>query len=435
MTGTDSGCAGPGSACATVGAATVAAPAAGPLRGQGASPTTALPAQSCPRGGPDQARAPAAQQKAAVWEPGLGERYEVAVRPRAGKQSPYSGGEFRLEYRENLPDPSRSQWRFKSSIYHPLFRENQPLCHCMVRSACSTNSTGPAEGVIGLVSRLLESPAVWPLCPDCRPNPEAYADLATDPGFFGRKARLLTPGTLPLDPSDLKRDVSASESDFMLRLLKSGVMSDVRLVVQSDERCSKRRTVFPCHRTVLAARSPMFAALFNSGRCGNEIHTRCPDPTTFARFLKYIYTGAMPTQRLSPKQYLCLGSIAHACKVERLRAFAETMFRAALRIDNVADLLLVNQLTMTEPALTRLMLEYLATNLIAVAHSPGWRSLTQLTPGNAGKILRQLDAVVKRAGAKKQIRDANSVAGKTRSVRRVRPAMGVQGAHSAVSMA
>lgn len=72
------------------------------------------------------------------------------------------------------------------------------------------------------------------------------------------------------------------------------------------------------------------------------------------------------------------------------------MFRAALRIDNVADLLLVNQLTMTEPALTRPMLQHLATNLIAVAHSPGWRSLTQLTPGNAGKILRQLDSVVKR---------------------------------------
>lgn len=110
--------------------------------------------------------------------------------------------------------------------------------------------------------------------------------MKTDLAFFMRKARAHTPNTSP--PSDDELRGGQLSMNF-LPLLTTGAFSDVKLLVD--------KTVFRCHRTVLAARSPVFRTLFDQGGDGGSLRIGCSsDPRAMARFLQYIY-GSVLTGR------------------------------------------------------------------------------------------------------------------------------------------
>ena len=79
------------------------------------------------------------------------------------------------------------------------------------------------------------------------------------------------------------------DSIFSEQLWASAVnrmMTDVEFLVGEE--------AFGAHRSLLSARSPVFAAMFASGMKEAEtgqVRIEDVDPTTFQQFLKFLYTG------------------------------------------------------------------------------------------------------------------------------------------------
>jgi speckle-type POZ protein len=99
-----------------------------------------------------------------------------------------------------------------------------------------------------------------------------------------RLADVVVPAEVPLPPSDLHRHLS--------RLLQGRRGADVTLVLDSGE-------TFPAHKTILAARSPVFMAEFFgnnvSERSSSRVRIADMEASIFKAVLHFIYTDMAPT--------------------------------------------------------------------------------------------------------------------------------------------
>ena len=76
-------------------------------------------------------------------------------------------------------------------------------------------------------------------------------------------------------------------------------MTDVEILVGAE--------AFGAHRSLLSSRSPVFAAMFASGMKEAEtgrIRIEDVDPTTFQRFLKFLYTGMLESSAMDEDEKL-----------------------------------------------------------------------------------------------------------------------------------
>ena len=90
--------------------------------------------------------------------------------------------------------------------------------------------------------------------------------------------------------------------------------TDVELVI--------RRLTFFAHKVILAARSPVFAAMLTSGMTEsitNRIKIDDVAPTTFKQFLKFLYTGVYTTEACSPHKIQALFQVADKYQVDTLK--------------------------------------------------------------------------------------------------------------------
>lgn len=95
------------------------------------------------------------------------------------------------------------------------------------------------------------------------------------------------------------------QSEQMQKMLESGQFSDVTLVVseppeqkeEEEEAEQTKRKKIKVHRNILAANSPVFAAMFSheetSEDLKKEVLIEDVSPETMDRFLSYIYTGSL----------------------------------------------------------------------------------------------------------------------------------------------
>jgi speckle-type POZ protein len=99
-----------------------------------------------------------------------------------------------------------------------------------------------------------------------------------------RLADVVVPAEVPLPPSDLHWHLS--------RLLQGRRGADVTLVLDSGE-------TFPAHKTILAARSPVFMAEFFgnnvSERSSSRVRIADMEASIFKAVLHFIYTDMAPT--------------------------------------------------------------------------------------------------------------------------------------------
>ncbi len=82
--------------------------------------------------------------------------------------------------------------------------------------------------------------------------------------------------------------VDSAWKDQFWGALSTNKLTDVVLVVGNDS--------INAHRSILSARSPIFAAMFKSGMSESQtsrVHIEDVDPTTFREFLKFLYTGML----------------------------------------------------------------------------------------------------------------------------------------------
>ena len=84
--------------------------------------------------------------------------------------------------------------------------------------------------------------------------------------------------------------VDLHHRDHLWDAAADGKLTDVELLVG--------KVMFPAHRSLLSARSPVFAAMFKSGMeeaLTGRVRVDGVDPTTFRQFLEFLYTGTLST--------------------------------------------------------------------------------------------------------------------------------------------
>ncbi|CAG0920228.1 unnamed protein product [Notodromas monacha] len=116
-------------------------------------------------------------------------------------------------------------------------------------------------------------------------------------------------------------------SESFGKLLISEIFSDVVLIV-GDER-------FPVHRTVMAARSPYFRALFFGGMkesLESEVVLNDPPVVAFKAILAYIYSGKLKFSDMSEESILDTLSLAHQYEFPSLEVSIAQYLQALLTL-------------------------------------------------------------------------------------------------------
>lgn len=277
------------------------------------------------------------------------------LRVPAPASSPYSGAVFSLEVTV-APSSSASSsalltWRWLSPIYHPCFSMGGVLCSCMLLSphvSGANQARSPVE-VLRHVLLLLEKPHYTMRCAHCVLHDQAFAEAVDDHVFFLRKARVRTPGAEPLSDEELRGMCHASavasasapasapphitaaaaatatatavpsapsavpSLDFS-HLLTSGIFSDLKVLVG--------KTSFRCHRTILAARSPVFRKHFEEGLDHGLLRVNASSSLAFARLLQYVYGSRLAKKEdLSLEQHFELFELAVTYGIAGLRNY------------------------------------------------------------------------------------------------------------------
>ncbi len=124
-------------------------------------------------------------------------------------------------------------------------------------------------------------------------------------------------------------------------------LADVEFIVKDK--------IFPAHKSILAARSPVFATEFKEVQPVNDVphHIRIDgvEPSTFVNFLHFVYTGE-PMGTLADKELLKLAdhyqltTLTSLCKVALKKMDAIQMAKVRKRLNNNAEELSSDSITM-----------------------------------------------------------------------------------------
>ncbi|KAL5510518.1 hypothetical protein EMCRGX_G006078 [Ephydatia muelleri] len=149
-------------------------------------------------------------------------------------------------------------------------------------------------------------------------------------------------------------------------LLEDGQFSDVMLAVGSHE--------FKAHKAVLAARSPVFSAMFEhemEESRKNRVEISDLDQEVMQEMLAYIYTGKAPNLKKMADSLL---SAADKYALDRLKVMCEEALCANLNIENVSDTLVLADLH-SATQLKAMCIDFINNYAPEVMDTQGWSTL------------------------------------------------------------
>jgi len=167
-------------------------------------------------------------------------------------------------------------------------------------------------------------------------------------------------------------------------LLDSGRLSDV-VVRVGDEHIR-------AHSIVLAARSPVFDAMWTSSmkeQAEKEVEITDLEPVAVQRMIRFMYTGAVPCELSNDNETLALLEAAHRYQVTVLIELCVVALSSRLTVDIVAERLMVADLAGLE-SLRRACLLFITSSsgrVAAVQATEGYAKLAQKRPHLALDIL------------------------------------------------
>lgn len=149
-------------------------------------------------------------------------------------------------------------------------------------------------------------------------------------------------------------------------LLDRGSFTDVTLDVEGQE--------FLAHRAILAARSPVFAAMFEHAmeeRKNGRVEIKDLTQDVFSEILKFMYTGNSPNVDRMANALL---SAADKYQLERLKLMCEDALCQNLTVENAADTLILADLHCAEHLKT-MCIKFINSHVSEVMDTPGWSIL------------------------------------------------------------
>ncbi|KAI1731786.1 BTB/POZ domain-containing protein [Ditylenchus destructor] len=157
-------------------------------------------------------------------------------------------------------------------------------------------------------------------------------------------------------------------SDDMANMFEKTSFSDCVLATGNKE--------FQVHKAVLAARSPVFAAMFEHQMAESQndrVLIEDIEPDVLKEMLRFMYTGAAPNLERMADDLL---AAADKYQLERLKVMCEQALCASLTNDNCCDTLILADLHSAEH-LKMQSIEFINLHPNEVMESDGWKVLVK----------------------------------------------------------
>nr|CAD7444393.1 unnamed protein product [Timema bartmani] len=170
-------------------------------------------------------------------------------------------------------------------------------------------------------------------------------------------------------------------SDDLGLLFENQKFSDVSLFVSGRE--------FQAHKAILAARSPVFAAMFEhemEERKQNRVDIKDVEIEVMREMLRFIYTGKATNLEKMADDLL---AAADKYALERLKVMCEEALCTNLSIDNAADTLILADLHSADQ-LKAQAIDFINTHPTEVMDTSGWKCMIQTHPHLIAEAFRAL---------------------------------------------
>ena len=164
-------------------------------------------------------------------------------------------------------------------------------------------------------------------------------------------------------------DIECPLHDDIGQLLETRKLSDVKLKVNEE--------IFHAHKLILAARSPVFAAMFEhemSENAGGFVDIVDADNEVFKEMLTYIYTEQAPNLK---DMAFGLLPIADKYQLDKLRDMCSVYLGNNLTAENVSDVLILADLCQCTKLKAK-AIAFINTHGKSVIATEGYKSLTKL---------------------------------------------------------
>ncbi|XP_065203294.1 speckle-type POZ protein B-like [Planococcus citri] len=165
----------------------------------------------------------------------------------------------------------------------------------------------------------------------------------------------------------IQTDESNNVTHDLEKLLNDKESSDLMINVNGKD--------YPAHRTILAARSPVFKAMFKDDTTEtqqNRIEIKDIDENIFEEVLRYIYTGRVENLKDTALELL---PVAEKFNLEHLKNMCVSALSMLLSENTAVKILILSDLSNAEGLKTR-AIEYIKANLLEVMRSEDWNDLS-----------------------------------------------------------
>ena len=167
----------------------------------------------------------------------------------------------------------------------------------------------------------------------------------------------------------------------MSQLLDDPTNSDFEIVCQGE-------TKFKVHKLILATRSSVFKAMFNSVADNKEsqngqVNVPDIDPLTMKTLLKFIYTDFVSKNDIT----MALFYASDKYDLKRLTTFCENVLMNHFDTENVIDILIECQDCMSAKNIEESAKAFIVENVGQIVKTPSWNDLMEKNPKFGAQIL------------------------------------------------
>ncbi|XP_065204152.1 speckle-type POZ protein-like [Planococcus citri] len=163
---------------------------------------------------------------------------------------------------------------------------------------------------------------------------------------------------------EVKATISDNLPKGLERLLRDQTFVDVTFVVDGKK--------FGAHKNILAARSPVFEAMFKHDlqeNRSNQVNISDIRPEVFEEFLLFMYTDNTPNREIVTELFV----VADKYQVEGLRVLCQKIILKELSVENAFDLLVFADLHGAERVLTKVAF-FIKTNPANLTSTQEWKN-------------------------------------------------------------
>ncbi|XP_018024879.1 protein roadkill isoform X2 [Hyalella azteca] len=188
-------------------------------------------------------------------------------------------------------------------------------------------------------------------------------------------------------------NISGQSNTVQFKVSECRLSEDLGMLFDSQRYCDVTLAVgareFQAHKALLAARSPVFAAMFShemEERKHNRVEIMDVEPEVLHEMLRFIYTGKSNNLTRMADDLL---AAADKYALDRLKVMCEEALCTNLSTENVADVLILADLHSADQ-LKAQAIDFINTHATDVMETTGWKAMISSHPHLIAEAFRAL---------------------------------------------